>query len=318
MIREIAAPQIVVIGSYNRDVTLAVARLPGPGETCLSRGRFESSGGKGSNQAIQAARCGARVAMLAAIGDDSAADQALALWFDANIHTGGVVRIAGHATGTAVILVDDKGENSIVVDAGANHHLAPVHVENASALIASAKVVVAQLETPIGAIRKAFELARAAGAVSLLNAAPVSGALSADLLDLTDILVVNEVEGRALAGMIEEDDIGAALLRRVGAAVVMTLGERGALLFEPGQPKHSAPSHAVEVLDTTGAGDAFVGAFSARLARGDGTRAALEWGLAAGALACTARGACASFADLDRITALGIVGANLTSPTHGP
>src|SRR5580693_5858711 len=141
--------QIVIVGSYNQDVSFSVARLPAPGETCLSLGRLDSPGGKGSNQAIQAARCGAATAMIAAIGTDAAGDQALALWAADGIATQHVARLASHSTGMAAILVDAMAENMIVVDSGANAHLAPAHIEAASDLIGQAKLVLAQLETPV-------------------------------------------------------------------------------------------------------------------------------------------------------------------------
>src|ERR1700722_7861737 len=132
--------QIVVVGSYNRDVSFSVARLPAPGETCLSLGRLDSPGGKGSNQAIQAARCGAATAMIAAIGSDAAGDEALALWAADGIATQHVARLADHPTGMATILVDAMAENVIVVDSGANAYLSPAHVEAAGALVVDARV----------------------------------------------------------------------------------------------------------------------------------------------------------------------------------
>ncbi len=296
--------EIVVVGSYNRDVVLSVAHLPAPGETCLGLGRLESPGGKGSNQAIQAARCGAHVAMLAAIGADAAGDDAITIWAAAGVDASGVVRLQDHGTGMAVILVDAKGENSIVVDSGANAHLAPEHIAASEALIGSARLVVAQLETPPAATLRAFSLARAAGVTTLLNAAPAPEALEPGLLALTDILTVNEVEGQTLSARSEALAIGEALLAKVGAAVIVTLGGRGAILFEKDRQAHARDAHKIVVVDTTGAGDAFIGAFAARLAATGDARAALDWGLAAGALACGTIGAAASFVDAARIQAL--------------
>jgi ribokinase len=296
--------QIVVVGSYNHDVSFTVARLPAPGETCLSLGRLDSPGGKGSNQAIQAARCGASTAMIAAIGSDAAGDEALALWAADGIATRNVARLAGHPTGMATILVDAMAENVIVVDSGANAHLAPAHIEAAAALIEAARLVVAQLETPVAATIRAFELARASGVATLLNAAPAPEAIDPELLALTDILVVNEGEGRVLSGHDEAQQIGAALLGRVGQAVVVTLGAKGAVLFEPHRPRLDAAPPRVDVVDTTGAGDAFTGAFAARWATSGELGSALAWGVAAGALACTRKGAAASCADAARIAEL--------------
>ncbi len=299
-----SANRIVVVGSYNRDISLSVARLPAPGETCLGLGRLESPGGKGSNQAIQAAKAGADVAMLAAIGDDGAGDEALALWNEAGVDASGVVRLSGVGTGMAVILVDAAAENVIVVDSGANARLAPEHVDAAYGLIGRSRLVVAQLETPTAATVRAFELARAAGAATLLNAAPAPEALEPELLALTDILVVNEGEGQALSGYAEAAAIGEALLQRASAAVVLTLGAKGAMLFEHGGAVRALTPPAVTVVDTTGAGDAFTGAFAARWAADGDAGAALAWGVAAGALACTAQGAAVSCPDAARIAAI--------------
>jgi len=296
--------EVVVVGSYNHDVSLAVARLPRPGETILSLGRLESPGGKGSNQAIQAARCGAATAMIAAIGADAAGDDALALWSAEGIGTAGVTRLADVGTGTAVILVEASGENLIVVDSGANAALAPAHVEAAGGEIGAAKAVLAQLETPWAATRRAFEIARAANAATLLNAAPAPGGLDPGLLALTDILIVNEGEGRALSAETAAAAIGEALLSTVGKAVVLTLGPAGAMLFAHGRSPVAIRSPRVQVVDTTGAGDAFCGAFAARLAADGDLARALRWGVAAGALACTAKGAAAACADAARISEL--------------
>jgi ribokinase len=204
----------------------------------------------------------------------------------------------------AVILVDRSGENSIVVDSGANARLAPVHVLAAAALIQSARLVLAQLETPPQATAEAFRIAREAGVRTVLNAAPAPSEIDAELLGLTDILIVNEIEGHALSGETSPAAIGAHLLGTVREAVVVTLGREGAMLCRPHAEPHARGSHAVEVVDTTGAGDAFIGAFCARIAGGDEPEAALRWGLAAGALACCAKGAAASFGDVSRIGAL--------------
>jgi len=299
-----ASPDIVVVGSYNRDVSLSVAHMPAPGETLLSLGRLEAPGGKGSNQAIQAARCGAAVAMIAAIGRDGAGEEALALWAGEGIDARFVARLADAGTGLAMILVDGHGENLIVVDSGANARLAESHVADASGAIAGAMLVAAQLETPVAATRRAFAIARAAGTATLLNAAPAPEAIDADLLALTDMLVVNEIEGRALSGHAAPAAIGETLLGRVGRAVVITLGADGAMLFEHGRSPLRAATPRVEVVDTTGAGDAFTGAFAARLVERGDAASALAWGLAAGALACTAKGATASCAPAARVAPL--------------
>jgi len=287
---------------------LSVARRPAPGETCLALQRTDAPGGKGSNQAIQAARCGARVAILAAVGCDAAGDEAMAVWARDGVDASMVARVADRATGMALILLDRAGENSIVVDPGANGALDARHVQAAADLIASARLVIAQLETSTAATRLAFGIARAAGVRTLLNAAPAPEGPLDDLLALTDMLVVNEGEGEALSGRRDVEDMGAALLAMVGEAVIVTLGGQGAMAFTKPAPPIRRPAYPVDVVDTTGAGDAFIGALGARLAITPDLAAALpsalRWGLAAGALACTALGATTSFADRARIAAL--------------
>jgi ribokinase len=295
------APEIVVVGSYNRDLILKVARLPAPGETCLAEDRSEAHGGKGSNQAVQAARCSARVAMVAAVGVDSVGEDALGMWWDAGVDAAGVVRLADVRTGMAVILVDAHGENCIVVAPGANAALTPAHVEAAAARLQGAGLVLAQLETPVPAVQRAFELARAADVTTALNAAPAPESLAPALLGLTDILFVNRLEACALAGEQDPQRAAAALLPRVGRAVVLTLGAEGALVLRRDGPALARPAHAAAVVDTTGAGDAFIGAFAARLAADGDIASALAWGIAAGALACGGLGATSSFADGDAI-----------------
>jgi ribokinase len=299
-----ASAAIVVVGSYNRDLALRVARLPGAGETCLAAGRGESHGGKGSNQAAQARRCGASVSMLAAVGRDAAGEAALRMWRELGVDVAGVAQLEGAPTGQAVILVDAAGENSIVVDAGANARLSAPDIEAARGLIAGAKLVVAQLETPVEATKAAFARARATGGVTLLNAAPAPEAADVGLLALTDVLAVNAVEACALAGDTDPQRAASRLLPDVGRAVVLTLGAAGAVLLRKGAPPLVRAARPAVVVDTTGAGDAFIGAFCARLVETGDEASALEWGLAAGALACAQAGAAASFADRPQIAAL--------------
>jgi ribokinase len=242
--------------------------------------------------------------MIAAIGADGAGDEALALWAADGIDTGAVARLPNHPTGAAMILVDAAGENLIVVDAGANAHLGPVHIDAASGRIAAARLLLAQLETPTAATMRAFEIARAAGLATVLNAAPAPEAIDAALLARTDILVVNQGEGQALTGKLTAAEIGPALVARVGRAVVVTLGAAGAALFESDRPPLFATPPAIDVVDTTGAGDAFTGAFAARWAATGQLDLALAWGVAAGALACTVAGAAASCAEAAAIEAL--------------
>jgi ribokinase len=288
---------IVVIGSYNTDVILSVAHLPAAGETCLGLARNEAAGGKGSNQAVQAARCGVRTAFIGAIGEDAAGAAALQTWAKAGVETDHVVRLVDHPTGMAVIVVAADGENCIVVESGANAHLSPAHAQAAAPALRGARLVLAQLETPPAATQSAFGIARAHGVMTALNAAPAPERIDEELLGLTDLLFVNEGEAAALTGVVDVETAAQALLQRVAVGVVVTLGSAGAILFRRGVAPLKHPAMAVDVVDTTGAGDAFIGAFVARLAATGRLDEAMSWGVTAGALACTKLGATPSYAD---------------------
>lgn len=285
-----AAPRVFAIASYMRDLSVVVDRCPAAGETLAGRDALEAPGGKGSNQAIQAARCGARVALLAGVGEDTAGAAARALWAAEGIDASAVRVLADAPTGQAMILVEAGGENRIVIAPGANQGLRAGDAGRVRALIADADMVLATLETPLELTEAVFALAREHGALTLLNTAPARAGLPASLWALTDIVVANEGEAALLAG----DE--AALLRQVRLAAVVTLGARGARLLQPGRSPLSCPPPAVVVVDSTGAGDAFVGAFACRWAAGDPPALALRHGVTAGALACTRRGAVPSLA----------------------
>ena len=260
---------VLVVGSVNEDIVVSVERLPGPGETLLASEFALSCGGKGANQAVAAARDGARVALAGAVGDDDAGERQAAALDGAGVDTRWVRRLTGVPTGTAFIQVDSRGENTIVVVQGANAHVAlPVGD-------AEPQVVVTQNEIPPAAQQEAVALAARTGARLVINAAPAPES-PPPWYGIADPLVVNEHEAAQLA---TSDETGAGLLRRLrertGArSVVMTLGERGALV-DDGIEVHAIPPVAVEqVVDATGAGDTFVGVLAARLARGDGGVAA--------------------------------------------
>lgn len=303
---------IVVVGSYMRDQVMRVDAFPRPGETRIGHGYFATHGGKGSNQAVQAARCGAAVAMIGAVGDDENGRGAMALWAAEGIdRSGGVVR-SGLATGVAMILVEEGGENQIVIDPGANMSLSPADLDALEETIAGASLVVAQLETPVATVRRAFEIARSAGVTTLLNTAPAPAAPIGELVALTDILIANEGEAASLAGLPAttrfDRETGARMAESIGVRVlVVTAGADGAWLFARGaDPLHRAPPPVAAIVDTTGAGDAFIGAFAARLVETHDLAAAMAWGVTAGSLACTRAGAVASLAageEVERLAA---------------
>lgn len=298
---------LVVIGSYNRDQVLRVPHLPAPGETLAARGAQAFHGGKGSNQAVQAARCGAGVVMVAALGRDPAGDGALALWTAEGIRAAAERVDAG--TGEAVILVDDAGENSIVVIAGANALLSPAAAARA-VREAAPRAVLAQRETPEAATEAAFAAARGLGATTILNAAPAGGRPGTALLELTDLLLANAGEAADLAGPGDAMVCAARLGARHRLGAIITLGAAGAVHAEPDGAVRAMPSPRVAVRDTTGAGDAFAGCLAAAIAGGHPPPEALAEALAAGALACTVAGAVPSLHPAAAIRALAASGSS--------
>lgn len=291
--------RITVLGSYNLDLAAAVPRFPAPGETLHAHSLLRGHGGKGSNQAVAAARAGAAVRFAGCIGQDDAGQGARMLWQAEGIEDQAVAR-RGLPTGLALILIDAAGENQIVVVAGANHAVDQAEAAAAGAL-APGDIALAQLEVPLPATLAFLAAARGAGATTVLNAAPAQAALPRALLAAADILVVNEGEAAMLCGT--PDGAGPTLARRVARAVVVTAGAQGAFLFQQDGAAWHQPTSPVQVVDTTGAGDAFVGAFCAALARAAPLPEALADGVAAGGLACTQAGAVAALPHSDAITA---------------
>ncbi len=264
-------PKLTVVGSYNTDLTVRAPRIPVGGETILG-GPFQSGpGGKGANQAVAAARLGADVTMLVKLGSDPFGDQAAENLARENIRCDYVLRSAESHTGVAFIVVDDAGENMIVVAAGANNLLSPADIDRAREAITSADLVVFQLEVPVETVTHAARLARQAGVRVLLNPAP-GRKLDRDLLEQVDILTPNETEAALISGLPvtnvrEAEAAGKKLLEEGVRAVVLTLGSNGALVVTPQGSQH-VPGRRVKVVDTTGAGDAFSAALAVRLAEG--------------------------------------------------
>ena len=297
-------PRIVVVGSYNRDLSFAMRRMPADGETVIGADLVEGPGGKGSNQAIQAALAGARVSMLAAVGSDGAGAEAISLWRTCGIATRMVIRKDGVATGSAAILVETDGRNRIVVASGANARLTAADVRRMGAGIRASTLVVGQLEVPVAATEAAFSIARRAGAVTLLNTAPAVARIPASLLRLTDILIANEIEARVLTGLpvrATPSALASSLRRFARLAAVVTVGADGAWLADSDNAPVRFSTPPTKVVDTTGAGDAFVGAFARRYAVDGDMPSAMRWGISAGSLACRKRGAAASYAAHDAI-----------------
>lgn len=300
------AADVVCIASWNADLTSHVARPMARGETLMASAFSISPGGKGSNAAVAAARQGARVALIARIGDDDFGRMGLALWQAEGIATDCVERATGERSGVAQILVYDDGDNSIAVHPGAGSGLHPQHVLAARSLIEDCKVVMASCEVPLEATLKAFQIARAAGVKTILNPAPACP-LPAGLLALVDILTPNESELCQLAGADHADSVHNAanhLLTQDVGAVLVTLGSRGCALYQTGCEPITLPGRHMLVADTIGAGDTFTGSLAASLARGVPLAQAILWANAAAALSVTRHGAIAGIPLLAEVAAL--------------
>lgn len=264
-----------VLGSTSVDVVLTVAALPGPGETALATSSRREPGGKGANQAAALARLGADVVLLSAVGDDADGRWSLAQLTERGVDVRGV-RSVDRPTGLAVVMVDIAGENAIVVAPGANELVVPP-------ASVTADVVVLSLEVPLDVVAAAARTAAASGALVVLNAAPTVGDLEEVLAD-TDVLVVNEVELDQLGGD------ATALVRQGPGAVVVTLGRRGCrVVTADGDEEHAAA--AVEVVDTTGAGDCFTAALAFGLASAWPLGRTARFAVAAAGLSVAAPGA---------------------------
>ena len=262
---------VFVMGSANMDLVVSAARLPARGETVLGSALSRHPGGKGANQAVACAKLGARTVFAGRVGDDSFGAELRAFLMSQGVVTDELAVVSGVSTGTAVVFVEASGENAIVVVPGANELLSPSDVERLA--LGAGDIALSQFEAPLAAVERFFSRARDASAMTLLNPAPAV-ACSASLLDAADVLIVNETElgfflGESSAPSDPASALRAAsrLRRRAEQIVVVTLGARGAVAVR-GSAQHEAGGLNVEVQDTTGAGDAFVGALAAGLCDG--------------------------------------------------
>lgn len=285
---------ICVVGSINMDLVLRTPRMPAVGETITGHEFLQVAGGKGANQAVAAARQGAQVSMIACIGDDANGRQSLAGLQADGINTDHVSIIDDCASGVAGIFVDDAGRNSIIIVPGANGRLTPQHVAAAGDAIRNARVLVCQCETPLDAVQAAIHLARQHRVGVVFNPAPAVP-LPAGLLGDVSHLVVNETEAGQLTGFPVVDLQGArraaqSLLVQGPYCVVVTMGQLGACVMRADQFVH-IPAIRVTAVDTTAAGDTFVGAFATALAAGADEFAAAEHAQYCAALSVTRVGA---------------------------
>ncbi|WP_244813471.1 ribokinase [Caballeronia sp. Lep1P3] len=292
-----ASARVTVVGSLNMDLVARAPRLPMPGETLAGHAFAQVPGGKGGNQAVAAARLGAHVTMIGCVGNDPNGAILKASLEAEGIDCAALATSPDAPTGVALIIVDDASQNAIVIVAGSNAQVSPASVHAQEAMLARADVIVCQLETPPETVRAALEAGRRLARTTILNPAPAASALPADWFALIDYLIPNELEAATLSGIdiaTPDDARRAALaLKAKGARnVVITLGAQGVFaLLDGDDAGQHMPSPKVEAVDTTAAGDTFIGGFAAELARGSAVADAIAFGQRAAALAVTREGA---------------------------
>jgi ribokinase len=297
-------PRIVVVGSVNTDMVVKGERLPGPGET-VTGGQFVlAAGGKGANQAVAAARLGADVTLVAKVGRDVFGDQAIENFHREGIRTDCILRDPDNATGVALILVDDSGENLISVASGANHALTPAEIEQAAERIRTADVLMLQLEIPMDAVCRAAQIAAEAGVPVMLDPAPAAP-LPEGLLRNVTYLTPNESEAERLTAIAVTDEVTARraaerLLAAGARYVIVTLGSKGALLAGKDNTV-LIPTEPVNAVDTTAAGDAFNGGLAWARGSGMALEAAVRQACLVGALSATRLGAQPSLPTKDEL-----------------
>jgi len=298
---------VVVVGSSNIDFTVTVDRLPTRGETLLGHRIVQSFGGKGANQAVAAARAGAQVAFISKVGSDSNGTLV-----EQHLATQGLSRMvllrdAAAQTGLAMILVDAAGDNQIVVVPGSNLYLTAADVRQQAGLISGARLLLVQMEIPLETVQECLRLAKHHGLLTMLNPAPAR-ALPPECLRMVDILTPNEREACILTGATDPAEAAGLLAYGGVGTVVLTRGAEGAVVSRGKESIH-VPAFSVKTVDSTGAGDAFNGAFACAMAEGLPIEVSVEMAAAAGALATTALGAQAAMptrADIDRLRKTGV------------
>ncbi|MGE8152493.1 ribokinase [Pseudomonas vancouverensis] len=298
--------KVVVIGSLNMDLVTRAPRLPKGGETLIGHSFATVSGGKGANQAVAAARLGAQVSMVGCVGNDPYGqvlrDALLADHIDCQ-----AVSSVADSSGVALIVVDDNSQNAIVIVPGANGALTSAAIDQADPVLQSADVIICQLEVPDATVGHALKRGRALGKTVILNPAPASRPLPADWFVAIDYLIPNESEAATLSGLpvdsLATAKAAAARLISMGAGkVIVTLGEQGVLFVQGDRVEHFA-AFAVKAVDTTAAGDTFVGGFAAALAAGQSEAEAIRFGQVAAALSVTRAGAQPSIPTLSDVQA---------------
>ena len=299
---------ILVVGSVNMDLVVRASRMPSPGETVLGSGFVSSPGGKGANQAVAAARLGGRCRLLGRIGDDAFGQALVANMKAEGVDCTDLMATPGAPTGVAMIVVDARGENAIVVAGGANRRLTPDDVFDRTDAFEAAAIVLLQLELPLPTVRAAVGVARRHGCKVILDPAPAPISMPDELMQV-DVISPNVTEAEALTGTkaIEErvdKNIASDLIARGASAAVLKLGSRGSLVVMADGHFYRVPAYKVNVVDTTGAGDAFTAAFAVGIADGRNYHQVAKFANAAGALACTRLGAQSAMPTADEVRML--------------
>ena len=294
--------KIVVVGSFNTDLTSYMQRMPRPGETVHGERFVTGAGGKGSNQAVAAARLGADVTFIGRLGKDVFAELAYEIWDAEGVNREFVAQDDAWATGVAPIHVDSRGENSIVVVLGANLRVQAADIDAARDKIADADILLAQLEINLDMVAYALQAAKDAGVTTILNPAPAAQ-LPADTLALADYITPNETELEALGGGGQVDTAARSLLTRDEQLAVVTLGAAGAQIVT-GADSQIVPGFQVDAVDTTGAGDAFNAGFAVALAEGKSLSDAVRFANATAALCVTKPGTARSAPHRHEVDAL--------------
>lgn len=285
--------KVTVIGSFAVGLTLRADRFPTKGETLIGRDFDQGPGGKGSNQAVEAARLGADVEFVGLIGQDAFGEIATNLYKAEGVGTTYFQRTPDRNTGLGFIVLNAEGDNFIILDPGANGLFSPTHVDQAASRIRESKVVLTQLEIPVATAMHAMKLGRAAGALTILNPAPAAPVPPGAFANI-DIVTPNHTELRILLGRQPDDptdskDLCNEMLNDGVKTIVLTQGAEGALIVTK-DGTQAMPAKKVSVVDTTGAGDAFSAALSVILAEGGSLNQAVSYAIAAGGLACTKLG----------------------------
>lgn len=300
--------RLTIVGSLNMDLVIRSPRIPQPGETIIGSDFQTIPGGKGANQAVGAARLGGQVTMVGRVGEDAFADVLLNNLITAEIDSSHVLKDNEASTGVALIVVDDNGENIIVVASGANMRMTEGDVDAAETVIAKSDVLLLQLEVPLPVVKRAAQIARSHDVTVVLNPAPARD-LPLDLLGFVDVLVPNESEAALLTGMPSDgqsdlEKAAANLLKSGVGSVVITLGKRGAYLASPDFDSKIYEAFSVQPVDTTAAGDAFMAGLAVNYGEGKSLAEAVCWGNAAGALAAMRFGAQTSLPERSEVEGL--------------